>query len=99
VTELGTHLGPLVWQFASTKKFDEADFGGFLELLPTSFDGRPLRHVVEVRHESFETPAFIALLRKFNTPMVFAEHAVYPAIADVTGDFSSTHDYRGATKS
>ena len=31
-------LGPLLWQFAPTKKFDEADFGGFLELLPDTFD-------------------------------------------------------------
>jgi len=26
VTELGDRLGPLLWQFAPTKKFDEADF-------------------------------------------------------------------------
>ena len=26
ITELGPHLGPLLWQFAPTKKFDEADF-------------------------------------------------------------------------
>src|SRR5690606_6743846 len=51
ITELGGKLGPLLWQFAPTKKFDEADFGKFLELLPTKTDGRPLRHVVEVRHE------------------------------------------------
>ena len=87
VTELGDKLGPLLWQFAPFKKFDETDFGKFLELLPTRFDGRSLRHVVEVRHDSFKTPAFIALLRKFNTPVVFAEHDTYPAIADVTGDF------------
>ena len=87
VTELGDKLGPLLWQFAPFKKFDEADFGKFLELLPTTFDGRPLRHVVEVRHDSFKTPAFIKLLREFNTPVVFAEHETYPAIADVTGDF------------
>jgi uncharacterized protein YecE (DUF72 family) len=30
VSELGDHLGPLLWQFAPTKKFDAADFGGFL---------------------------------------------------------------------
>jgi uncharacterized protein YecE (DUF72 family) len=32
-------------------------------------------------------PGFIALLRQFETPVVFAEHGQYPAIADVTGDF------------
>ena len=82
-----TGSGPVLWQFAPTKKFDEADFGKFLELLPRKLDGRALRHVVEVRHDSFCAPAFIALLREFETPVVFAEHGKYPAIADVTGDF------------
>jgi uncharacterized protein YecE (DUF72 family) len=87
VTELGDRLGPMLWQFAPTKKFDAADFGAFLELLPEKFDGCSLRHVVEVRHASFATPEFIALLRKFNTPVVFAEHETYPEIADITGAF------------
>jgi len=87
VTELGSRLGPLLWQFAPTKKFDEKDFGKFLELLPKTFDAKRLRHVVEVRHESFCTPAFIKQLRQFEIPVVFAEHAKYPAIADLTGDF------------
>jgi len=87
VLELGERLGPILWQFAPTKKFDEADFGTFLELLPQKLDGRRIRHVVEVRHASFCTPAFIALLRKFSIPVVFSEHATYPALADLTGDF------------
>ena len=87
VLELADRLGPVLWQFAPTKKFDEADFGKFLELLPRKLNGHTLRHVVEVRHDSFRSPAFIALLRKFETPVVFAEHGTYPAIADVTGDF------------
>ena len=64
ITELGEHLGPLLWQFAPTKKFDAADFGGFLELLPDKLDGRALRHVIEVRHDSFRTAEFIALLAR-----------------------------------
>jgi uncharacterized protein YecE (DUF72 family) len=87
VLELGDRLGPVLWQFAPTKKFDEADFGKFLELLPRKLDGKTLRHVVEVRHPSFAVPAFIALLRQFETPVVFAEHNTYPAIADVVADF------------
>jgi uncharacterized protein YecE (DUF72 family) len=87
VTELRDRLGPLLWQFAPTKKFDAADFGKFLECLPRHADGHDLRHVVEVRHASFCTPQFVALLRQFSIPVVFAEHASYPAIADVTGDF------------
>jgi uncharacterized protein YecE (DUF72 family) len=87
VLELGDRLGPVLWQFAPTKKFDAADFGAFLALLPRKLDGRTLRHVVEVRHDSFRTPAFIALLREFAIPVVYADHATYPAIADVTADF------------
>jgi len=87
VTELGPKLGPVLWQFAPTKKFDEVDFGGFLGLLPHSIDGVRIRHVVEVRHDSFRAPAFVELLRKFSVPVVFAEHSKYPAIADLAGDF------------
>ena len=83
---LGAHLGPLLWQFAPTKKFDAAaDFGGFLELLPDKLDGRPLRHVIEVRHDSFRDGAFIALLRQFAMAVVYTDHAKYPNIADLTG--------------
>src|SRR3954452_16720334 len=87
VTELGDRLGPLLWQFAPFKKFDEADFRAFLALLPEKHDGRKLRHVIEVRHDSFRVPEFIALLREFNAAVVCAEHETYPGIADVTSDF------------
>jgi len=95
VTELGEHLGPLLWQFAPTKKFDEADFGGFLELLPDKFDGREIRHVIEVRHDSFKVPAFVGLLKKFAMPVVFTDHVKYPSIADITGDFVYARLQRG----
>ncbi len=87
VLELGDKLGPVLWQFAPTKKFDADDFGGFLALLPNERDGRALRHVVEVRHDSFRVPEFIALLREHNVACVYADHATYPGIADVTADF------------
>ena len=87
VTELGSRLGPILWQFAPTKKFDEADFGKFLELLPRKLGSTKLRHAVEPRHASFCTPAFIALLRQFSISPVYAEHATYPAIPDPVGDF------------
>lgn len=98
VLELGDRLGPILWQFAPTKKFDEVDFGKFLELLPQQMDGRKLRHVVEVRHDSFCTPAFIALLRTFGIPPVYAEHTKYPAIADAVGDFVYARLQKGDDK-
>ena len=87
VLELGDRLGPMLWQFAPTKKFDPADFGKFLELLPTKAGDKALRHVVEVRHPSFCAPDFVALARSFRTPIVFTDHARYPSLADTTGDF------------
>jgi len=86
ISELGDKLGPIFWQFANTKAFDPEDFEGFLKLLPKTLDGRPLRHAVEVRHDSFRTPEFPALLRKHGVACVYADHAVYPEIADVTAD-------------
>lgn len=49
---------------------------------------RPLRHAVEVRHDSFRDPAFIALLRKYKVALVVADTAgKWPALDDVTADF------------
>jgi len=98
VTELGTRLGPLLWQFTPYKKFDEKDFGGFLELLPETFDGHRLRHVVEVRNDSFKTPAFVALARKFGVGIVYAEHDTYTEIADVAADFVYARLQKGNEK-
>lgn len=87
LVELGDHLGPLLWQFAPTKKFEPDDFEAFLKLLPGKLEGLPLRHVVEVRHDSFKVPEFVALLQKYNIAPVCADHFDYPMIADVTADF------------
>jgi uncharacterized protein YecE (DUF72 family) len=87
VTELRDRLGPMLWQFAPTKKFDAADFGKFLELLPAEADDRALRHVLEVRHPSFLTPDFVALARSFGMAIVFTDHVRFPSLADATADF------------
>ena len=87
IAELKQKLGPILWQFAPTKKFDPDDFGTFLEMLPKTLDGRPLRHAVEVRNESFIVPSFAALAKQYAVAIVFADSAKYPMIADVTTDF------------
>jgi uncharacterized protein YecE (DUF72 family) len=49
---------------------------------------RPMRHAVEIRHDSFVDPAFVALLRKYNVAMVVADTASkWPNYEDVTADF------------
>ncbi|WP_119462316.1 DUF72 domain-containing protein [Rhodospirillaceae bacterium SYSU D60014] len=49
--------------------------------------GRPIRHAVEVRHESFRTARFIELLRRQDIALVFADAVDWPYIEDVTADF------------
>lgn len=87
ITELGDRLGPILWQFMATKKFDADDFAAFLALLPAKQDGVLLCHALEVRHESFVDPAFFALARKANTAIVFADHDEFPMIDEDTADF------------
>jgi uncharacterized protein YecE (DUF72 family) len=87
VLELKDKLGPINWQFAPTKQFDAEDFENFLKLLPQEVEGRAIRHAVEVRHESFVDPAFVALLRKYGVAAVVAGDSKYPQIADVTAPF------------
>jgi uncharacterized protein YecE (DUF72 family) len=80
-------LGPINWQFATTKKFAPEDFEAFLKLLPASIEGQSLRHAIEVRNDSFKTPEFIALARKYKVAIVLAADSEYPQIADITAPF------------
>jgi len=111
VFELHEKLGPFLWQFPPSFRFDPERMEHFLSLLPHDTDAglelarqheprmegrtslntgkkRPLRHAVEIRHDSFIDPAFIALLRKYNVAMVVADTAgKWPNYEDVTADF------------
>lgn len=48
---------------------------------------RPLRHALEVRHDSFGTAAFIELLRKYNVALDCSDAIGWPRWMDVTADF------------
>ena len=49
---------------------------------------RPLRHAFEVRHPSFDDPAFFRLLRRRNAALVVADTAGrWPSIEELTADF------------
>ncbi len=45
------------------------------------------RHALEVRHESFVTPEFIALLRRYKVALVCADSVEWPRLMDLTSDF------------
>ena len=96
MAELAHKLGPIVWQFAPTKRFEPADFEAFLNLLPAQVSGLPLRHVLDVRHPSFLCAEYLALARRHGAATVFTDSDDYPSFADVTGGFVYTRMMRTA---
>lgn len=91
LTALGDKLGPINWQFMATKKFDPADFEGFLKLLPKEKDGVRLRHALEVRSPTFDTQQFYDLAAKYGAAIVYAvddEAPEWPRIDQPTADFT-----------
>ncbi len=70
-----------------TKRFEPDDFEAFLNLLPKQVDGLRLRHVLDVRQESFKAPAYLQLARRHGCATVFADSDDYPSFADLTADF------------
>ncbi|WP_085656483.1 DUF72 domain-containing protein [Pseudomonas sp. B11(2017)] len=111
VLALRRKLGPILWQFPPSFKFDETLFDEFLRQLPhtsnaakrlakhsqerlhkegylESTAGLAMRHAVEIRNDSFLSPAFIDLLRRHGVALVVADTAgKWPCIEDLTGDF------------
>lgn len=50
---------------------------------------RPMRHAMEVRHPSFETAEFVAILRAYDVALVTADTAgKWPLLEDQTSDFA-----------
>ncbi|MCD0502668.1 DUF72 domain-containing protein [Bordetella petrii] len=110
--ELREKLGPILWQFPPSMRFDPDRFAAFLDLLPhdthaaaqlarrhdermtgrVALDGgprRPLRHAVEIRHDSFACPEFVDMLRARGVALVTADTAgKWPQMEDATADFA-----------
>lgn len=87
LSELGAKLGPILWQLAPFPPFDPDDLDAFLELLPKSLDGRPLRNALEVRHKSYMSTEYLDLVRKHSVASAFVDTDAFPSFADVTGEF------------
>jgi uncharacterized protein YecE (DUF72 family) len=80
VVELGTKLGPILWQFPPTRRFDPDALAAFLELLPAERDGLALRHVIEARHPSFVDARFPALLAHRAMTVALVDSPKHPMI-------------------
>jgi uncharacterized protein YecE (DUF72 family) len=110
VLRLGAKLGPILWQFPASFRYDPERMAAFLALLPhdteagvalarrhdAKLDGRdwvktdatrPLRHAIEIRHESFACGEFVRMLRTHNVALVCADTVEWPRLMDATADF------------
>lgn len=88
LTALGPRLGPILWMLAARRQFDHDDIAAFFKLLPREFDGLPLRHALEPRHDSFRDERFYDLARKHDVAVVFGDDDEFPCIAADTAHFA-----------
>jgi uncharacterized protein YecE (DUF72 family) len=83
LSRLRAKLGPILWQFPPSFRYDAALMDTFFRMLP-----RKLRHAVEIRHPSFVEPSFYRLLRKHGIALVVADTAgKWPFLMEQTADF------------
>jgi uncharacterized protein YecE (DUF72 family) len=106
---LGAKLGPILWQFPPSFRYERDVLEPFLALLPHDTEAagkrarqhddrmkdvaltpdakRPMRHAIEIRHDSFVDPDFIDLLRDYRIALVCADTVEWPRLMDLSADF------------
>jgi uncharacterized protein YecE (DUF72 family) len=88
IAELGDKLGPLLWQLMPTTPFRPDDLEAFLRLLPREVQGRPLRHVLDVRHPSFACEEYLDLLARHGCTTVYTDSEKFPSIPHARNDLA-----------
>lgn len=88
IAELGDKLGPVLWQMPQTRTFDREDMVAFLDLLPRKVGGLPLRHVIEVGHETFDCDAFVTVAKDAGVAIAYVDAEDAPTIDRQTAGFS-----------
>jgi uncharacterized protein YecE (DUF72 family) len=96
IAELGDKLGPLLWQLMPAMAFQAEDLDAFLQLLPREVQGRPLRHVLDVRHPSFACEEFLDLLGKHGATTVYTDSDKFPSIAHARSELAYLRLMRSA---
>ncbi|WP_033432567.1 DUF72 domain-containing protein [Saccharothrix syringae] len=84
VLELGHKLGPVLWQLPPGLPWRPGRLAAFLDLLP----GPPVRHVLEIRHPTWDNPELVEMLTERGVALCAAESAGrFPEPREVTADF------------
>jgi uncharacterized protein YecE (DUF72 family) len=85
VRELGSQLGPILWQLPENLPYDEDAVGAFLAALRR----HPVRFAVEVRHPSFDDPRFRTQAEAAGVALVLGDTANgWPVLDWPTADFA-----------
>src|SRR5690348_3333246 len=85
---LGPKLAPILWQFASRRRFGRDDLAGFSGRLPEKMGATDRRQATDPRNESFRDEKFVELGRARNIAIVLEDSDDYPPIAADTADFT-----------
>ncbi len=88
IHDLGDRMGPILWQFMPTKKFDAQELADYIQLFPRQINGKPVRHAVEARHESFHDDRFFDLLKANDIALVNSDSDKYPKFSEQTAGFA-----------
>ncbi|MBD8643865.1 DUF72 domain-containing protein [Stenotrophomonas sp. CFBP 13724] len=84
---LGERLGPLLWQFAPTHKADAGALAEFMRSLPTTLQGVPLQHALEVRNPAAVNATLVQAARIHNIALVIEDSDEAPLHGDLSADF------------
>jgi uncharacterized protein YecE (DUF72 family) len=96
IAQLGDKLGPILWQLMPTMPFRAADIDAFLALLPREVAGRPLRHVLDVRHPGFACEEYLDLLARHGCTTVYTDAEQFPSIPHARSELAYLRLMRSA---
>ena len=109
ILDLGSRLGPFLWQLPANLHFDAERIDSFLSLLPhdtaaaRDLAGRHddrvedvsygpdknhrVRHVLEVRHDSWLCDDLVSMLRRHGVALAFSHSSEWPYTEEITAGF------------
>ncbi|MPZ52301.1 MAG: DUF72 domain-containing protein [Acidimicrobiia bacterium] len=110
ILDLGSKLGPVLWQLPASLHFDAERVNRFLGLLPkdtieaSNLAGRHddkvksisygsnrkhrLRHVLEIRHESYLSDELVRIARDHGVALAFSHASTWPYLEELTAGFA-----------
>lgn len=95
---LGSHLGPILFQFPPSFRVDQDRLRAFLSIVQkTARKSHPLRLVCEFRHDSWFTDTIYRLLQRHGVALCIADGSKYARRDVITTDFTYIR-YHGRNK-